>query len=799
MIAKRPAFSSIVVLSLALAIGANTSIFSFVNATLLRPLPVEHPERLVRIYGRFASGQRWASVSYPNYVDYRSQNQVFTGIAAERVTPLILNSPSGGERILGALVSANYFTLLGVHSSHGRTFLPEEDSTPGAHPVVILSHAFWQSQFNSDAHVIDTTLSLNGTPFTIVGVAPAGFSGSNVGLVPQVWVPLMMQRTAMPGADQLVRRGVTWLSLTARLKPGVSLAQARSSMSTLAKALEEQFPADNQGIRVEIIPETEARIFPPFRSVFLSLASLLQFVVGLVLLVACANAASFLLARAAARKKEMSIRLAIGAGRSRLIRQLLIESLVLAALAGGLGLALAVWIMKAIEQFHPPLQVPVGFQLGLDSRVMGFTVLCVLVSSLLFGLAPALQASRPALVPALKDDSSAQGYRRSRLRGALLIGQFAVCFVLLVSAGLFFRSLWNTQAVSLGFNPNNVLVASFNLGFHGYQEAAGRRFLETCLNRIGALPGVQAVSLATVLPFNLVSNQANAIAEGIELRAGEGPPSIDYNAVGPGYFAMMQLPLAAGREFTGKDLPNTPLVVVVNETMAHRSWPGQPAIGKRLKIGSQWFSVIGVAKDAKYSSLGEEPHPFLYVSLLQNYDPAVTLLVRSNEKSDRVLAEVRREVKSMDGNVVLYDVKTMSQQVDLALLPARVSGSLLAGMGMLALFLAMIGLYGATAYSLARRSREMGIRLALGAQLSQVLGMVIREGMLLAISGLVIGWLIALVGARFAASLLFGVSPYDAATFGSASFVLFAVAFLANFFPALKVARIQPASTLRVE
>lgn len=797
---RQPGFSSVVVISLGLAIAANTAIFSFVNATLLRSVAAREPDRLVRVYTSLANGLRWASLSYPNYVDYRDQNQVFSGMAAEKPTPLVLGA-AGADHILGCLVTANYFSLLGIEPSIGRTFGAEEDRPPRGTAVALLSNGFWQQRFASDPHVAGKTLVLNGNTFTIIGVAPVGFAGNNVGFVPDVWIPLATQPIALPGNKLLTGRGVNWLWVTARLKPGVNLQQAQSAMSNLAASLRQIYPKENEGTTLTLLPERQASIYPLARPGIVAIGGLLQVVVGLVLLVACVNVAGLLLARATARQKEMGVRLSLGASRARLVRQLLIESMVLAAFAGALGLVLAAWIGKLVSSYRPSAQLPLSFDLSWDGKVVGFTLLATLFTALLFGLVPALQASRPALVPALKQDSAGSGqqYRRSRTRSLLLGGQVAVSLVLLIGAGLFFRSLRNARAIDPGFKVDNLLVASLNVGFAGYAEPEGLRFQDRLLDNVAGLPGVRAVSLARLLPFDIISNTINAAPPAYQEQAGKGKPQVDANLISPHYFETMGTPLLSGRDFTRQDVKDTLPVAIVNEALAAKYWPKEPAIGKQLLISGKLHSVIGMVRNGKYTSLSETARPYLYLPLSQNYQAAMTIHLRATGAPASLVPELRSAVKALDPRLVLYDVQPMSQQLAFALLPARLAGGMLAVMGGLALFLSMIGMYAATAYSLSRRRREIGIRLALGAQTGQVLRLVVKEGMRLTAVGIAVGLALAVVLVRFAASLLTGVNPLDLVTFLVAVLALLGIAFFANVIPALRATHIDPSLALRLD
>ncbi len=808
LVRRRPGFSAVVVVTLGLAIGANAAVFSFVDAILLRPLPVSAPERLVRIYSHFASGLDWASVSYPNFLDYQRSNRVFSDLAAEANQVYVIGDGGSSQQVVGALVSANYFSTLGVTPALGRAFEPEEERV--ASPVAVIGDGFWQRHFAADPRVLGRTVTLNGTVFRVVGVAPAGFTGPNTGLVAEVWTPISMQPAVNPGANLLQIRDAAWLQLTGRLLPGVTVEQAGAAMNALAARLRQLYPRENEGVSLSLLPESQARIYPPMRGGLVVLSALLQAVVGLVLAVACANAAGLFLARGAARRREIGIRLALGARAGRLVRMLVSESLVLGLAGGAVGLVLAFWASRALSSWRLPMQMPISFQVELDSRVLLVTLGVALLTGALFGLVPALQIARPQLAMAMREGGADPGPRRTRLRGALVVTQIAATFVLLVGAGLFFRSLAKTRAADLGFRPQGLLVASMNLGYAGYDEAGGRRFCERLEARLRELPGVQSVSLATRLPFSVMMATTEAAPEGyVPRRPGEGVPEIAVNWISPDYFKTMQAALAAGREFTAADLPQRLPVVVVNEALVRRYFAGlspAAALGKRLVVGGEPHVIVGVARDAKQLSLAAAQDPYVYLDLDQHYRPGVSIHLRA-AGGDLVgpaglaslAATLRREVRSLDPKVELFDVKPISRQLDLPLLPQRMAVGALAGMGALALVLALVGLYAATAYALSRRTREIGIRIALGAGHRQLLAAVLRDGMTQAIAGVGIGLVASLAAARFAASLLYEVSPADAGVLAITAAVVACLALAANLVPALAALQLDPKQALGAE
>jgi putative ABC transport system permease protein len=795
----------VIVATLGLAIGANAAVFSFVDAILLRPLPLAAPERLVRIYSRFASGLDWASVSYPNYRDFERANRVFAALAAEANQPYLVGNGASSEQVVGAQVSANYFSTLGVRPALGRAFAPEEDRV--ASPVVVIGDGFWKRHFAGDPRVLGSTVALNGTAFKVVGVAPAGFTGPNTGLAAEIWTPLSMQAAVNPAGghgDLLRQRGSYWLTLTGRLRPGVSLRQAAEAMNALAARLRQLYPRDNEGVSLSLLPESQARIYPAMRGGLVALSALLQVVVGLVLAVACANVAGLLLARGAARRREIGIRLALGARTAQLVRLLVSESLLLGLAGGAVGLALAAWAARALSAWRLPLEVPISFHVEFDSRVLLVTLGAALLTGLLCGLVPALQLARPGVALAIREGDAGLGPRRTRLRSVLVTVQIAATFVLLVGAGLFLRSLANSQAAALGFRSQGLLVASLNLGYAGYDERTGQRFFERLEARLRELPGVGAVSLATRLPFSVMRATIDAAPEGyVPPRPGMGTPEIAVNWVAPDYFKTMAAPLAAGREFTAADLPRTPPVVVVNEALVRRfffaSGPVEAALGKRLMVSGKPHRIVGVARDAKQLDLDAAQAPYVYLDLFQDYRPEVAIHLRAAGDMASQVAALRREVTALDARVVLFDVKPIARQLDLPLLPQRMAVASLAAMGMLALVLALVGLYAATAYALSRRTREIAIRIALGAGHRQLLAVVLRDGMTQCAAGVAIGLAAALAATRFAASLLYGVDPADPAILVTTAALVTCLALAANLVPALAAIQRDPREALSAE
>lgn len=797
---KSPGTTFLAVLSLALGIGINTAIFSFINFALLRPLPVEDPGELVRIYTT-TSDFAYGAHSHPGFRDLQEGTPALGDVVAERFTELSI--AAGDEqpiRVWGMLVSGNYFQALGLTPAAGRLLRPEDDVAAGSGPLAVLAHDTWQRRFGGDPGVVGETLRVNGHPFTVVGVAPRGFQGTTVGVAPEVWLPVTMQPQAIPGSQRLEDRGRRWLTVVARLAEGTSLSQARSALEARAARLAERFPETDEGLGFNVVPLAQDNLPFQFRDRAELLLGLLMGVAGLVLLIACANLANLLLARAAARRTEISVRLAVGAGRSNLIRQLLTESVVLALLAGAAGLLLALWAVRILAGIELPGNLPVDTAVPLDLRVLGFTLLVSVLAGILFGLAPALHASRTDLVQSLKREEPVRRGGRLPLRSLLVIGQVAVCVVLLVAAGLFVRSIRASLDVDPGFETDHVLVGSLDLGLAGYDEERGRSFYRQLIERLESQPGIEAASLADAIPLEVGGQQQIRMeVPGYVPPADAGEPVIDFNVAAPGYFETLGIPLRRGRDFSLQD-GEEPWVTVVNETLAERFWPGEDPLGRRMMVaGSIPVEVIGVVEDHRVASLGQAPEPFLYLSALQHYQSSLALHVRTAGDPLSTLPVVRREVRDLDANLPLSDVTTLRRHVRRSLLPLRVAAWMLGGFGVLALILASVGIYGLMTYSVRRRTRELGIRMAIGAGRSDVLGLVLKRGVLLVGLGAVIGLVLAALSTRFLSGLLIGVDSDDPVTFVVVTVLFLAIGSLATFVPAVRASRTEPMTILRQE
>ncbi|HTM25997.1 MAG TPA: ABC transporter permease [Vicinamibacterales bacterium] len=804
MLAKSPGFSLVAILSLALGIGANTAIFSLVNALLLRPLPVQDPQSLVTVSTTDQRNPGNLPVSHLNFKDLRAQNSVFSDMAAITFNQVNYAHGQESEQIPVQVVTANFFAVIGAEPPLGRGFRAEEEIQ--GTPVAVVSYGFWERSLGSDKGIIGKTITLNRTPYTVVGVAARNFTGVFLGGGPSAWVP--MSRNLVPVPEWYETRRGLFLGSVARLKSGVTIEQARSNLRTIFASLEQAFPVDNKGRSATAVPLLQARLNPNGlgANVLVQQSTVLMIVVGIVLLIACANIANLLLSRAAKRRREIAIRLALGAKRVRLIRQLLTESLLLSILGGIAGMGLASWTLSAIVAAKLPLPFPIDrAALSLDPRVLAFTGGLAILTGILFGLAPALQASKADVVPVLKNElvPSGAGHRGLRgfltMRQVLVVVQVALSLMALIAAGLFLRELRHAQEIDTGFETRGVLVMNFNLLREGYTPERGTVFYDQIVQKAAALPGVSSAAIAQAPP--LAGGLARSVfPEGADTTT-TGRILVQVNTVGLGYFQTIGIPLVRGRDFTRGDTAESPKVVIVNETMAKQFWKGEEPIGKRFKFfgDKDYTTVIGVAKDSKYNGVAEDPQNFIYQPLGQNYTAQGTLHVRSAGDAASLANAVRAAARELDPSISVFNIRTLAEQVSNSLQPLLMNVLILAVFGTLALLLASIGLYGVASYAVSQRTREIGVRMALGAQPSSVVGLVLGHGMILVAAGLGVGLAAAYAAAGLMRALVTGVSTHDPVTFGGTAGALALIALVASYIPARRATRIDPLIALRTD
>ena len=811
MLGRSPGFTAVAVLSLALGIGANTAIFTLTNAMFLNPLPVQDAARMMRVYtvdnstATTAPNRNRTAISYPNYVDFRDHNDVFSGFVAYLSTPVALTGRAAPVRQNVTMVSANYFDVLGVEPAYGRFFAPDEDRKPGANAVAVLSYGLWARQYGADPAVVGRTITLNSTPYTVIGIAPAGFKGTVMVADPDlIWIPMSMHAQALTGAldGYFNERRMRMINTFGHLKPGVTRTQALASLKTIAARLEKEYPSANRGCTVEFASflETSLGFLPHNQTLTADIA--LSAVVGLVLLIASVNLANLLLARSAKRAREMGIRTALGAERGRLIRQLLTENLLLACMGGAGGLLLGWLGYRFLWSFRPVSMGPESVTVHMDGRVFAFTFAVTVVTALLFGLAPALRASIPDLSETLKAGGrgGTEAWRRSALRAALVVSEVALSLVALAAAGLFVRSMQRLEEINPGFEIRNLFVLNMDISPRHYSPDRARQFFRTVLEKAQTTPGVSKAALASKPPIGGGMN-FTVVPEGQEISPGRKGTLTITAAVSPGYFEAMRIPLLEGRALSDFDGPDSTPVAVVNQSMARHFWPGQSALGKRFRfvLENAPREIIGVTADAVATQLGEKLQPVIYTPLWQQMNASVFLHVRTLANPESILPAVRARVQPLDDNLPLTTAFTMQQMMDWALSTPRLGAGLFGIFGLLGMILASLGIYGVMAYMVSQRTNEIGIRMALGARPGDVLRLVVGQSMRLALGGVAIGVVVALVVTRLMRSLLFDVEPYDPLTFITVSGVLIGVALLAGWIPAVRAAGIDPLAALREE
>jgi len=799
-LAANRVFTAIALLSLALGIGANTAIFSLVNSLFFRPLPVERPHELVSLQNTARAGS-WGflAFSYPNYRDLRDRNDVLAGLIGYRFAPLAVSHDGVSAKAWGYVVSGNYFDVLGVKASAGRTLSPDDDRLPGAHPVAVISHRYWQKSYGADPGVVGRTLLVNGRRFTIVGVAPLGFSGTQLGIAPDFWFPIAMQAEIEMGTPWLEARDIEIVMLQGRLKPGVSIAAAEAALNAIALQLEREYPDVNEGKRIALSPP--GLMGTPLRRSASSFAAILMAVVAFALLLACTNLANLLLARTAERRAEIALRLSLGASRLRLVRQLMTESMLLAAMGGLGGVLLAAWLIRLVTQVELPIDFPFLLELHLDYRVLAFTALVALLTGVAFGLLPALQTTNVNLFSTVKADSALAGARRTRLKNGLIVFQVALSLVLLAGGGLMLRALERAQTLEIGLDPANAVEVAFDLRLAGYDREGARELRRRALERVRALPGVRAAGTVDLAPIDLHFGRAPVFVEGRPPERITSAPRAMTSRISPGYLEAMGVRLLRGRDFTERDDESAPRVAIVNETFARGFWPGQDPIGRRFRQGSPaspLMEVVGVVEDGKYVSLAESPQPYVCRPVDQAYAGATSLIVRTASDPRPALAALRQEVQALDAGMPL-SVRLLTDKMALPLLPARVAAAVLGGFGLLALALAAIGIYGVMSCAVAARTREIGIRIALGANARDVLRQTLRQGLTLTLLGVAVGAAAALGLSRLMRSLLFGVSASDPTIYLGVAALLVGAALLACYVPARRATQIDPVAALRCE
>ncbi len=797
MLHKNLGFTTLAILTLALGIGANTTIFSWINSTLLNPIPGARQTSEVVSITRGGTVNEPGQFSYPDYLDLKAGSKSFSGLMAFAFRPLDLTGSGKPERLWAADVSANYFDVFRVRPVLGRAFLPAEDEKLNGAPVAVLNYGLWQRRFGGDPHIVGRTIFLNRHPFTVVGVAPPAFQGTMTGLRTDLWVPVMMEQETMKGYDWTHDRGDNELMMQGRLKPGVSIDEARGELTLIMQHLAEQFPDSHFG-------HNDIAAYPLWRApngangYFYILLPMLMAIAGLVLLLACANVANLLLVRSVSRRREIAIRLSVGAGRWRVMRQLLVESALLALAGGGVALLITAWSTGTLASFIPPTSFPMSLDVRPDRTVLLAGLAISIATGVIFGILPALRAARLDPVAILKEEagSASGGRHKARLTGALAVVQLALSLLLLVAAGLFIRAFRRAQQTDPGFNPQHVILASFDLFPAGYTSKQGHEFDRQLLAKITAMPGVQASSLAGTIPLGLVHDTEMVKLEGYVPQLREAM-DVRSDAVGPDYLRTMQIPLLAGREFTARDDEDSQPVVMVNQALVDRYWPNQDAIGKRVWAQGHWSIVVGVTRNSAYDQLNEKARPFLYLPLFQDYTSHPTVLARVAGDPMASVPALEKAIHELNADLAVYDVDSLAVRVEIVSTNQRLAGTFVGAFGLLALILATVGIYGVIAYSARQRTREIGIRMALGADRRHVVRLVLAQGLRLTLVGLGLGLALSLVLTRFLSSQLFGISATDPVTFAAVALSLGMVALAACYVPARRAMRVEPNVALR--
>ena len=801
VIAKSPGFAAIAILTLALGIGANTTIFSWINSALLNPVPgISNPDEVVSLTLN-KPGEKPFPFTYPDIEALRKGQQSLAGITACGFAQTSLAGKGKPERVWGMVASANYFDVLGVRPILGRGFLPEEDEKPGGAPVAVISYRLWQARFGSNPEIVGQTIGINQHPYTIVGVTPAVFQGSQTGVRTDIWVPMMMEAQFEPLGDLLNDHHQFWLLAFGRLKPGIRLEQAQQEMTLRLKQEVESYPEEHKG-------HESVTVYPLWRNPFglnqflSTLLPILMCIAGMVLLLACANVANLMLVRSVGRRREIAIRLSLGASRWQLARHLLVESLILALAGGVVALLITFWTQGTLMKFMPATDYPVSLSVKVDRTVLLATLGISVLTGVIFGILPALRASREAPVAVLKEDtgSASVGVKKARLASGLVVAQISLSLLLLVCAGLFIRSFLSAQLINPGFNSHNVLIATYDLFTAGYSEASGTEFDRQLAAKLEAQPGIQSVALTNRVPLGFGGGSTSVRPEGYVSQSDESMETEDA-IITPNYFRTLQIPIVEGRDFTLQDSAKSQRVTIVNEEFVNRYWPKQDAIGKRLysDLPKEWLTVVGVARNNKVNWLNEKPTPFVYLPLYQMYTPSMIINARVIGDPLTFAKTIENTIHELNSDLAVFDVTTLELRNQFASFGQRVAGAFVGAFGLLALVLAAVGIYGVTAYSTRQRTHEIGIRIALGAAKHDVLRLVLGHGLRLTLGGVGLGLTLSFVLTRFLGSLLLGVTSTDALTFSSVAMLLCAVALLACFLPARRAMRVDPIVALRYE
>jgi predicted permease len=803
VIVKAPGFAAIAILTLALGIGANTTIFSWINSALLNPVPgLARPSEVVALT-LSKPGDNPFPFTYPDLEAMRDGQQSFTGITACSFAQMSLTGKSKPERVWGMVASANYFDVLGVRPILGRGFLPAEDEKPGGAPVAVISYRLWNTHFGANPDIVGRTIEINQHPYTIVGVTPAAFQGSQTGVRTEIWIPIMMEAQVNSLGDLLHDHHQFWLLAFGRLKPGVVREQAQEEMTLRLKRGEVMnYPEEHKG-------HDSVTVYPLWRNPFglnqflSTLLPALMTIAGLVLLLACANVANLMLVRSVGRRREIAIRMSLGASRWRLVRQLLVESLMLALAGGAVALLITFWTEGTLMKFLPVTEdIPLALSIAADRTVLLATLVISVLTGVIFGILPALRSSGVAPVAVLKEDtgSASGGPRKARLASGLVVAQISLSLLLLICAGLFIRSFLSSQQINPGFNPQNVLIASYDLFTAGYSEASGAEFDRQLVAKLEALPGIQSVALSDRVPLAFGGGSTSVKPEGYVSQANESMET-QVAIVTPNYFQTMQIPIVKGRDFTLQDTKSSQRAVIVSETFVNRYWPNQEAVGKQLNsdLTHEWFTVVGVARDCKVTGLNEKPTPFLYLPLYQVYRATMIINARVAEGPLTFRKTVEKRVHELSADLVVFDVTTLELREQFASFGQRVAGTFVGAFGLLALVLAAVGIYGVTAYTTRQRTHEIGVRMALGASKDNILRLVLGHGLRLTLIGVVLGLAASFALTRYLRSMLLGVTSTDALTFSCVAILLCAVTLFASFIPARRAMRVDPMVALRYE